>query len=187
MPAFHHLRASLLGLVLLATLTLAPLCSGMAQELPTPRIMVVDLNYVMANSSAMQGIQNQVDAEESALEQQMQERENQLRQQDEALQQERGQLSAEDFEERRRALEAEFAQYQREFAQRLEEMDESYAEAVGEVEVTLLRIADELASEYGANVVMPKSTLLLVHEDFEKTEEVLKRPNERLPRVEVTP
>lgn len=158
---------------------------ALAQELPTPKIMVIDLNYVMTNSTAMQGIQNQVDEAESTLESQMQERESELRAQDEALSQDRGQLSGEDFEERRRQLEEEFAQYQRQFAERLEGMDETYAEAVGEIEVELLRIADELASEHGANMVMPKSTLLLVHEDFDRTEEALEQLNERLPSVSI--
>lgn len=184
LSGFHSAVARLL-LALVISVGLAGVVAS--QELPAPRVMVIDLNYVMANSTAMQGIQNQVDEEESQLERQMQERENELRQQDEALSQERGQLSAEVFEERRRQLEAEFAQYQREFAERLEAMDENYAEAVGEIEVTLLRIADELASEHGANMVMPKSTLLLVHEDFEKTQAALERLNERLPSVSITP
>lgn len=156
-----------------------------AQELPTPKIMVIDLNYVMSNSTAMQGIQNQVDEAEAELESQMQEQEGNLRAQDEALSQQRAELSDEAFEERRRKLEEEFAQYQRQFAERVEGMDETYTEAVGEVEVELLRIADELASEAGANMVMPKSTLLLVHEDFDRTEEALERLNERLPSVSI--
>lgn len=116
----------------------------------------------------------------------MQEQERNLRAQDEALSQQRSELSDEDFEERRRTLEEEFSRYQRDFAERLEGMDETYAEAVGEVEVELLRIADELASESGANIVMPKSTLLLVHEDFDRTAQALERLNERLPSVSIS-
>ena len=147
---------SLLPSLLVVVLALgggpATIGAATAQELPTPRIMVIDLNYVMTNSTAMQGIQNQVDEAESALESQMQEQESELRTQDEALSQQRGELSDQDFENRRRQLEEEFGQYQRQFAERLEGMDETYAEAVGEVEVELLRIADVLHA-VGAGVL----------------------------------
>lgn len=163
----------------------APPMAVQAQQLPTPQILVIDVNYVMANSTAMQSIQSQIEEDEGGLEQQMQDRERQLREEDEALSRQRSVLSSEAFEERRQQLEQQFADYQREFSQRLEGMDESYAQAVGEVELQLVRIADELASEFGANMVVPKSTLVLVHEDFDKTEQALQRLNERLPSVSV--
>jgi len=182
-----RLAKTAFGILTAAVLAIGAPVPALAQELPTPRILVIDLSHVMTNSTAMQGIQNQVEERQAELERQMQERESELRKADEALSQERGELSDEAFEERRRELETEFAQYQRQFAEQLESMDEIYAEAVGEVEVELLRIADELASEYGANMVMPKSTLLLVHEDFNKTDEALEQLNKRRPSVSITP
>lgn len=157
-----------------------------AQQLPTAQILVIDLNYVMANSTALQGIQERLEQEQSGLEQQMQQREEELREQDQALSRQRTVLSAEAFEERRQQLEQQFAQYQYQFAEQIETMDETYAEAVGQVEFELVRIADELASEHGANMVVPKSTLLLVHEDFDKTSQALERLNQRLPSVSLS-
>jgi len=157
-----------------------------AQQLPTAQILVIDLNYVMANSTALQGIQERLEQEQSGLEQQMQSREEQLREQDQALSRQRTVLSAEAFEERRQQLEQQFAQYQWEFAEKIEDMDETYAEAVGQIEFELVRIADELASEHGANMVVPKATLLLVHEDFDKTNQALERLNQRLPSVSLS-
>ena len=182
----NFICSSVIGVSLALGVTSVASVPLSAQELPAPKIMVIDLNYVMTNSTAMQGIQNQVDEAEAELESQMQEQGRNLRAQDEALSQQRSELSDEDFEERRRTLEEEFSRYQRDFAERLEGMDETYAEAVGEVEVELLRIADELASESGANIVMPKSTLLLVHEDFDRTAQALERLNERLPSVSIS-
>lgn len=168
--------------VMLGLAVAAPLPAA-AQQLPTPQILVIDINYVMSNSTAMQGIQSQLEEEQGGLEREMQQREEQLREQDQALTRQRSVLSSEAFEERRQQLEQQFSEFQWEFAEKIEGMDETYADAVGQIEFELIKIADELASEHGANLVMPKSTLLLVHEDFDKTNQALERLNERLPSV----
>lgn len=181
-------RALLAAGTLALALSLAAAAPGpaVAQQLPTPQILVIDLNYVMSNSAAMQGIQRRLEEEQGGLEREMQQREQQLREQDQALSRQRTVLSSEAFEERRQQLEQQFAQYQWEFAERIEGMDETYAEAVGRVELELVRIADELASELGANMVVPKSTLLLVHESFDRTNQALERLNQRLPSVQLS-
>lgn len=153
---------------------------------PTPKIFVVDLQRIMQESAAMQGLREEAQGKRSEMEQQLQEQEQGLRQEDEALSRQRTVLSSEAFEEKRSQLEQKFSQFQSEASTEMSRLDEAYSEAVGEVEYTVVKISDEIASERGANMVIPKSTLLLVHDDFEITDEVLSRLDEQLPSVSMS-
>ncbi|MFC4351491.1 OmpH family outer membrane protein [Fodinicurvata halophila] len=153
---------------------------------PTPSILVVDLQQVMRESVAMKGLREEAEAKRSEMEQKLQEQEQSLREEDEALSRQRTVLSSDAFEEKRSQLEQKFGQFQSEANTEMGRLDEAYSEAVGEVEYTVVKISDAIASERGANMVIPKSTLLLVHDDFEITDEVISRLNEQMPSVSMS-
>lgn len=183
MPLFSRF-STLTAVAFAALLVVLPAQQVAAQdELPTAKIVVVDLKQIMQEAEAMKGLREEAEEKRSEMEQRLKEQEQGLREEDEALSRQRTVLSSEAFEEKRSQLEERFGQFQQEANTEMGQLEEAYSEAVSEVEYTVVKISDDIASEVGANMVIPKSTLLLVHDDFEITEEVLERVNEELPSI----
>ncbi|MGM0562094.1 MAG: OmpH family outer membrane protein [Pseudomonadota bacterium] len=155
-------------------------------EMPTPKILVVDLQQVMREADAMKGLREEAEGLRSEMEQNLKQQEQSLREEDEALSRQRTVLSQEAFEEKRGQLEQRFSQFQSSANTEMGRLEEAYSESVAEVEFTIVKISDDIAGERGANMVIPKSTLLLVGDDFEITEEVISRLNEELPSVSLS-
>jgi len=154
-----------------------------AQKLPTPVIMVVDTQLVMRDSTAVKDLQQQAETQRTQLEQQAKSQEEGLRTESQDLTRQRTVLSAEAFAQKRQQLEQKYAKFQYDISSKLDELDARYSRGISQVEVELVKIADQLAAERGANMVLPKTTLLLVHKDFEVTSEVLTRLNRSLPKM----
>ncbi|WP_040487470.1 OmpH family outer membrane protein [Fodinicurvata sediminis] len=173
------------AMTVMASLGMAPQATAQ-DEMPTPKILVVDLQQVMREAEAMKGLREEAEGLRSEMEQELQQQEQSLREEDEALSRQRTVLSQDAFEEKRGQLEQKFSQFQSSANTEMGRLEEAYSEAVAEVEFTIVRISDDIAGERGANMVIPKSTLLLVGDDFEITEEVTTRLNEELPSVSLS-
>ena len=173
--------ALLLASLTAAAWTAAPVAAQ--QRLPAPVIMVVDTQLVMRDSTAVKDLQQQAEAQRTRLEQQAKSQEEGLRTESQDLTRQRTVLSAEAFAQKRQQLEQKYAKFQYDISSKLDELDARYGRGISQVEVELIKIADQLASESGANMVIPKTTLLLVHKDFEVTSEVLSRLNRTMPKM----
>jgi Skp family chaperone for outer membrane proteins len=149
-------------------------------------IGILDTQEVLRESLAMKGLSKEIEARRSTFQDELRQREDALRTADQELARQRSILSAEAFAEKRSQLEQQVASLQRQVKTRRKELDQVYGEAVKKVQSALVTIAQQIASEQKLDLVLPKTAVVLVRNDMEITDEVVKRLNETLTDVSVS-
>jgi len=186
-------KSALVILALAAVLGLAqglPLATRAQDAKPAAndlRVGVVDLQLIMRDSVAAQGVRGEVETKQTGYRKEISGKEDELRGQREELQRQRTVLSPEAFAQR----EAEFAKkieaLQRDVAERNHKLDEILAGGMKQVQAATLKIVADIADARDVNLVLDKSQLLLVAKELDFSGEVLKRLNKELPKVTPQP
>jgi Skp family chaperone for outer membrane proteins len=94
-------------------------------------------------------------------------------------------MSGEDYAQAVRALEERLTRAQREMRETKASLDRLYNRGMLEIDRTIVTIAEELAVERGAQMVLPKAAVLLVRNELEVTDAVVGRLNARLPTLDL--
>jgi Skp family chaperone for outer membrane proteins len=155
-----------------------------ADEPPVPKIVIIDMQKVLRDSVAVNELQERIERQRMSYQEELRQREEDLRESEQQLIRERSSLQPEAFARRRQELEQTVSEAQRDIQQNRQRLDRAFSDGMREAQLRVIQIADQIADERGANLVLEKSTVLLSHQDFEITEEVLRRLNESLPRIE---
>lgn len=181
-------RRSLFGTLRLAFLLglglfwLAPAVAEAQQD--DPRIAIIDMQRVLREAVAVQELQARVDEDRRAYQESLREREQALRAADRDLNEERGDLSQEEYRIRLRELELEAAAVQRDIQERRGAIDRVFSQGIGQVQEMIVRLVAELAEKDGIDLVLTKSSVVLVAPGLEITDATIAELNERLPEVE---
>lgn len=182
-------RAAIAGrlsgaLIALLAILLVAASAEAADEPPVPRIVIIDMQKILRESTAVKELQDRIEGQRRAYQEELRKREEELRENEQQLVRERSNLDAETFAKRRQELEQTVSSAQRDIQQNRQRLDRAFSDGMRQVQVRVIQIADQIADERSANLVLEKSTVLLSHPDFEITEETLRRLNESLPRVD---
>ncbi len=178
--------AGSMRLVLLLGCLLLPSISAAQTEPAKPALIgILDTQKVLRESVAMRGLSQQMEARRNSFQEELRQREDELRAADQELARQRSILSAEAFTEKRSELEQQVASLQRQVQTRRKELDRVYGQAVKQVQGALVTIAQKIASERQLDLVLPKTAVVLVRNDMEITDEVVKRLNETLTEVTI--
>ncbi len=197
LPLSSSARAPGLGLAV--ALLLAPLlCLGVwpAGEALAQRqqerggddglaVLIVDSQRILREADAVQLLQSGIESERDAFREQLREHEAELREDDAELTRERSSLTNDEYLKRRHDLEQRYAGYQSEIAERRRALEGRFSKGMRLVESRLLEIVRDLAEERGVGLVLSKSAVLLTDPAYDATEEVMRRLNDALPRVEL--
>lgn len=171
-------------IALLAVLLVALPSAEAASDPPVPRIVIIDMQKILRESTAVNELQDRIESQRRAYQEELRQREEELRENEQKLVRERSNLDAETFARRRQELEQTVSSAQRDIQQNRQRLDRAFSDGMRQVQVRVIQIADQIADERGANLVLEKSTVLLSHPDYEITEETLKRLNSSLPRLD---
>ena len=174
------------GLRILLFIALVLVLTARAQAAEKPTIAIIDMQRILTESAAVQGMQSQIEEMRSDYQGELRKREEALRAQDQELARQRTVLSTDAFTRKRQELEQEVAAIQREIQSRRRELDSIFGQAMNQVRVALVEIVQEIAQERGADMVLTKATVVLVKPELEITDEALERLNERLPTIPLT-
>ncbi|WP_282608215.1 OmpH family outer membrane protein [Pelagibius sp. Alg239-R121] len=178
--------AQLLRLVILVSCLCAPALAQAQTEAANPAVIgILDTQKVLRESVAMRSLSKEMEARRSTFQEELRQREDELRSADQELARQRSILSAEAFAEKRSELEQQVASLQRQVQARRKELDRVYGQAVKQVQGALVTIAQQIATERKLDLVLPKTAVVLVRNDMEITDEVVKRLNETLTEVTV--
>ena len=174
-----------LGAAVVATFPIAPV----AQEIPTAKVAILDVQRILRESSATVSIKDQIKRQSQIYQDEIAKQEKELRAAAEELAGQRAILSAEAFARKQGEFKSRGAAVESGVRTRMRELDQARNTAIKEVERTLDRIVSELAEERGLNLILSRvrarSVVLYAHTDLNITDEVLRRLNERLPSVKV--
>lgn len=159
-----------------------PVLAG--EAVSNPVVVVVDVESVMQESSAAKGVIAQRDKYQEQFQGEISREEQSLRSTKQELDQQRQKMSPEAFAEKARAFDQKVAEFERKVVLRRRALDRSYVTAMGQVQENMLAAANELAQAKGANLVLPRSTVLFFDEKMNISKEILDALNKRLPSVE---
>ena len=157
-----------------------------AQDKP-PTIGIVDVQKVMRESQASKGLRPQIEKLRNEYQISVRKREAELRKASLELQRQRAILSPQAFAKRRNAYEEQARKAQIDFQQRKRQLEKSYAGAMRVIQKSMVVAAAKVAEERNFDIVLPKSLVMLADQKLDITGEVLRRINQSLPSVELTP
>lgn len=183
-PGAHVLWAVLAVLVTLAGPAGAQTASP---RVPQPVIIVVDIQGALQQATAGKAARAQRDkllqqyqAEFDATRKTLKDTENDLVKQ-------RQLLGAEAWQQKARAFEQQVFEFNQRFQRTNQAVEKSFRTAMAELNQALAGVTEEVASEMGANLVLPKSQIFLHDPRMEVTETVVQRLNAKHPSVTFPP
>ncbi|MEI8393130.1 MAG: OmpH family outer membrane protein [Rhodospirillaceae bacterium] len=154
-------------------------------DMKTPVIAVVDVQYILHESSAGKGIENEFKRQRESLSKELSGREERLRQGEQELARQRSSLSEDAFGKKRRDFEKQVMDFQREAQGRQKAIDQGVNEAGRTLQGALLEVVAAMAEESGVNLVLTKQQVVIVEKTMEITKEALERLNRKMPSVAV--
>ncbi|HEV7369079.1 OmpH family outer membrane protein [Arenibaculum sp.] len=157
-----------------------------AASVPSPIVVVVDLQEIQQEAAAYKNIQQQLDTQRGVYQKEIAAQEEKLRSAEQELSRQRTVLSPEAFAQKRQEFETQVAEIQRAVQDRRRSLELAHDEAVNQVRAALLKIVAEVAGEKDANIVLAKQQVLLVEKSLDLTQTVMERLNAELPSVKVS-
>ncbi|MGQ0674934.1 MAG: OmpH family outer membrane protein [Rhodospirillales bacterium] len=151
-----------------------------------PVVAVVDIDRIRESSNASKSVRDQLEKHRGAFQDEISKQENELRNAEQELNKQRTVLSPEAFNQRRLQFEQRVSEVQRQVQARRRQLESAMATSMTEVNRAVVDAVQEVATAHGANLVLPKSQIILVDKAMEVTEEVLVMVNKKLPAVKVT-
>ncbi len=154
-----------------------------AQELAAPVLAIIDVQKVRRGSTAVKALSKRIAKQKEQHQDALREQERSLRKADQELSRQRSILSPEAYAKKRGELEHRVATLQREAQNRKRGLDKNFAQGMSKVQAELNKVAAEIAEERGLDLILSKTTVVLVKPKFELTEEAVRRLNARLPEL----
>lgn len=154
-------------------------------KLSSPVIAIVDVQRILQESLASKSAQKQLEAQRSKFQNEIGKEENSLRHAEQELSAQRSQLSAQVYSEREQQLRQRFLTVENHVQSRRKVLDQTYTDSMNAVRSALLSVVESVARERGANLAIVKQQALWTDQPLDITDEVLKRLDEKVPKVNV--
>ena len=153
------------------------------QDDPGLVIAVMDMQMILRESTAVQAIEEQLDRQRAAHQAALKKKEVEVRRADKELARQRAILSSEAFAQKRLELEQQVSALQQDIQRRKRQLDQLFGQGMREVQKVLIDVAQEIAAERGADLVLSKATVVLVRPELDISQEALERLNAALPTI----
>jgi outer membrane protein len=178
------LKAFVFSLVCFAA-SVSAAFADMPAKLPLPVIAIVDVQRIMQESSASKSVQMQLEAQRSKFQNEIEKEENSLRAAEQDLSKQRSQLSAQAYSDHEQQLRQRFSTVENHVQARRKVLDQSFTDSMNAVRSALHDVVGSLAHERGANLVIVKQQALWTDQPLDITDEVLKRLDQKMPKIDV--
>jgi Skp family chaperone for outer membrane proteins len=170
------------GLLLLAMA--AGIHVALAQEKSkTINIVVVDVQYLMENSSAAKTARAEIEKMQVTYRREIEGKLGDVTKAYQSLAQERSRLSEEAYQQRMQELRQKAANYQGEAQERLGKLDVGLRGGLQKIAAAVEGIVNDIMKEQKLSVVLPRSSIIGTPAVPDLTQEILKRLNRRIPSV----
>lgn len=152
-------------------------------KLPVATIMVVDIQAALQQSLAAKSVRVQRDQYLQKFQTELEGNRAKLKDMEADLLKQKATMSADAWQQKARAFEQQVYEFNQRFQRNNQAVEKSFRVAMGELSDALAQVTEELASELGANLVLPKSQIFLHDPRMEKTQQVIDRLNKKRPSV----
>lgn len=158
---------------------------AVAADIPAAKVVTVDVQKVVKNASAAKRALDEIKKQRDEFQTEINKQEESLKKKDQDLTKQKGVLSAEAFEQKRKALQKDILTVQQGVQKKRSVLDAGYNKVLAEIQKNVLDIIKTLAKERGFDVALPSSQVLYSNEALDVSDEVLKRLNDQLPKVSI--
>lgn len=155
-----------------------------AKAVTTPVIVVVDVDQILQESAAAKSVRSQADKYQQSFQEQISKEESTLRSNQQEIEQERKTMAPDAFAEKARAFETKVAEFQSMGMARRRAFDKSVSVAMGHVQQAMLEATQQIAVSHGANIVLPRSQVLLFDDKMNITKEIIGVMDTKLTHVD---
>jgi Skp family chaperone for outer membrane proteins len=158
--------------------------SATASAISPPVIAIIDVDQILQESVAAKGVRTQADKYQQTFQSEMSKEEAALRATQQEIDQQRKTLSQDAFAEKARAFDANVAEFQRKGLARRRAFDKSFNTAMGQVQQGMLEATQQVATNHGATMVLPRSQVVLFDDKMNITKEIIVVMDKKLPHVD---
>jgi outer membrane protein len=148
-------------------------------------VMVVDIQKLLQDSKAARMVRSQIEQKRLQYAREISRQEQALRAERDALQREQATLSPQVLNERDREFQEKINDLDRSVESKRQALEKSNGEALAKIQRVMLQIIANIAKTRKANLVLPRSDIVLFDKRFEVTDEVLKQLDQQLPSLTV--
>lgn len=148
------------------------------------KMAVLDIDRVIREATASQGIQELVDLRRGALQRDVETFEKELRQKEVTLKELQNKNDP-TFEAAKKVFENEVTDVQRRISGRSKILEKVFTDARAAVLEKVMSLVSRMAEENGYTLVIPRNVVMYLEDGYEITDGVLARLNAELPAVEI--
>ena len=152
---------------------------------PALTVMVVDVQALLQNSKSAKMVRQQIEQKRAEYAKEISHQEETLRQERDSLQRQQSSLSAEALNQKGREFQQKVNDLDRGVQSKRQALERSNADALEKIQEAMLKIITDIAKDRKANMVFQRSELVLFDQNFDVTDEVLRRLDEQLPTLTV--
>ncbi len=149
-------------------------------------IAVVDVQNIMDNSKAATSIREQVKKKQTAFQKELDEKEKELQTQDQELAKQRNILSKEAFEKQYKEFREKAVEAQKQIREKKKELDQTFGQALNKIQKKIADIVADISKDKGVEVTIARSQVIYAGGAIDITDEVLKRLDSDMPKVEMS-
>lgn len=149
------------------------------------KIAVLNIQEIMRESLAAKSVKTTLENQQKSFQSEMTKKEQDLQAKEKKLAEQRAVLSQEEFEKRVKEFRTQATGAQREVQAKKARLDKAFADALAEIQKSVMDIVSEKAKAEQIQMVVPTSQLLYADPTLDITDEVLTQLNKRLPKVQV--
>jgi outer membrane protein len=152
---------------------------------PGLNILVVDVQSLLQNSKSAKMVRQQIEQKRAEYAKEISHQEGVLRQERDTLQRQQASLSAEALNQKGKEFQQKVNELDRSVQAKRQALEHSNGEALEKIQAAMLKIINEIAKERKANMVFQRSELVLFDQNYDVTDDVLRRLDEQLPTLTV--
>lgn len=152
-------------------------------KLPPATVMVVDVQAALQRAVASKSVRMQRDQYLQRFQAELEGNRKLLKDTEAELVKLKPTMSAELWQQKARAFEQQVYEFNQRFQRNNQAVEKSFRAAMTELSDAMAQVTEEVASELGANLVLPKSQIFLHDPRMEATQTVVERLNKKYPSV----
>lgn len=155
-----------------------------ATSVPAPIIGIVDIDEIQRKSLASKALLVQLNKYRQEFQQESVAEDKALRATQQEIEQQRKTLTPEALTEKARAFDLSVAEFQRKDQARRHALEKSFNAAMGKVQQAMYEATRKVATEHGANIILPRGQVLLFDDKMNMTKEIVALMDKALPSVD---
>jgi Skp family chaperone for outer membrane proteins len=165
-------------------LTLLLSCSVNAEDF-TVKVAIVDVQFILENSIAMQKIQEQIENISKTIEKNVSQKEVEFKKIEEDLIKKKNTLNEQEFEKLVNDFNKKVTSAQQDIQSKKVQLEQAHSDAVGKVHEIIISIINDLAKKYNVNLILPSSQILYASPKLNITKDAIEQLNNQIKNVEV--